>query len=846
MIEGGSVKSFWSLIPKYIFSNKKRISFIAVGIVFSISLIIALNIMLDSLTKSSVDEMIKFVGGDYDIVCQRADENVIDTLNKDTDIEKKTVVAYLGQSKIPDTIYSIELNGYEPNVTEIFNFKLSSGRYPKNNNEIALESWIVENMPQKFKIGDKIKLQTKKTIKNNKGKWEDIFLNHEFILVGTFNYIRGGENLTNIAEGYIAKGYVESIFPPKDIMYSEYFTINPKYTIMEIYEGLSQIPSFKNNEFHMNYFKVDLQQILKSMEFISLILYIIICIVASVIIYNIFSFSVTERVREFGMLRAIGASTRDIKALVLGEGLIIGVIFIPIGIIFGNIAVKLIIAAVSGYKNNSNLLQTPKTGLIASIIVGFASILIGVYLPSRKAGKISAIEAINSNNNPELQGKKIKESIGKNDKIYNVFGLSPVMAKINLRRNKNRFTTTIVSLSICITMFLMVSYIINCTDPLMNIKENLGGDFIIYSNEYNDECSLYNDDIKKITDIKGITKINKVKFVFLQMKVAPDKVTQSGIDFLGKKAKENTYSQDDLKHEVYKFNTEVYGYSKEDLELIKNSLKEGKIDIDKMQNDPIVILGQNLNYGNNTNLKVGDKINLYIPVSNGEYIVDYDVKTFTIGAMLKSDTRTRDASLNNMVIMSDKLNESYNITKGYQIVKINAEKDSYDNVEKSLREIVKYKRVVQLKTYKEELEKAKKQYLQFSLIMYSFVIIAALVSIINLINIMNMNVVLRKRELGMLRSQGFSRGEIRSMINTEGLLYGLISSAWGIGLGLVFSYLFFLISRRVMMQGMTWKLPLGTVLGTFAAVIIICVLAAMNSTRRVFNSSIIDSVRTID
>jgi ABC-type antimicrobial peptide transport system permease subunit len=77
------------------------------------------------------------------------------------------------------------------------------------------------------------------------------------------------------------------------------------------------------------------------------------------------------------------------------------------------------------------------------------------------------------------------------------------------------------------------------------------------------------------------------------------------------------------------------------------------------------------------------------------------------------------------------------------------------------------------------------------------------------------------------------------------LLYGLISSTWGIGLGLVFSYLFFLISRRVMMQGMTWKLPLGTVLGTFAAVIIICVLAAMNSTRRVFNSSIIDSVRTI-
>lgn len=841
------MKSFWSLIPKYISSNKKRVLFVAVGIIFSISLIIALNIMLETVHKSSIERMVDSTGGYYDIYCENADKNVMDTLSKDTDIEKKTIVANLGEYKIPDSVYTIKLNGYESNATELFSFKLKQGRYPKNNNEIALQSWIVESMPQKFKIGDKIKFQTKKAANNN-GKWEWVTLNHEFTITGIFDYTFNQLTLKNTALGYITREYVESVLAENEIWYQEYFTINPQYTIQQIYEGISSTPSFKNNSFKQNYYKSYLQNDSKSINFVSIILYILICIVSSIIIYNVFSFSVTERIREFGMLRAVGASPAEIKGLILGEGLIMGVIFIPIGIVFGNVIVKLIIALVSGYKNFGNLMQIPKTGLIASVIVGFASILVGVYFPAKKAAKTSAIEAINSNNNLELSGEKIKQSIEKNTKIYNTFGLPPTMALVNLKRNRKRYTTTVISLSICIVMFLMVNYLINSTDPLMNIKENMGGDFVLSSSDEGDDYSLYDKDIEKIANIEGIEKIKPIKFASLQMQVAPDKLTQSGYNYLERRSRENYSTQDDFKQKIYKFTTEVYGYSEKDFEAIKDSIKEGKLNVDEMQNNPIIILGQNLNFGNYTDMKVGDKINLYIPVYNEEgNIVDFDVRAFTIGALLRTDTRIKSEALNNMVIMSANMSDKCNISKGYQIVKINIKNSSsYDMVDKSLREIVKYNRGIKLTTYREELEKAKKQYLQLSLIMYSFILVAALVSIVNLVNIMNMNVILRKREIGMLRSQGFSKGDIRNMINTEGLLYGLISSAWGTGLGLIFSYLFFLISRKVLIQGMTWKLPLGTVLETFAAVIVICVFAAMNSTRRIFNSSIIDSVRTID
>ena len=174
-------------------------------------------------------------------------------------------------------------------------------------------------------------------------------------------------------------------------------------------------------------------------------LYIVIAIVTAVIIYNIFNISVTERIKEFGMLRAIGSSPGQIKMLVLWEGIILGCIFIPIGIILGSFITKGIIVFVSGYKDFSSIMSIPKSGIICSTVIGFLSIFMGTYSSARRASKISPIEAISSNSNLKLTGRNIKKQLQRKSFMGKLFGFTADMAYLNLNRNRKRFVTTVVS-----------------------------------------------------------------------------------------------------------------------------------------------------------------------------------------------------------------------------------------------------------------------------------------------------------------------------------------------------------------------------------------------------------------
>jgi len=118
------MKSFWSLIPRSLIKNKKRVFFIAVGIILSISLIISLSIMLDTLKTSSYKRMVEDVGGDYDGFVFAFDKKDLEKLSKDPIVDKISTVLKLGDYKVPNSKYILEVNGYEKNISEFVNFKI--------------------------------------------------------------------------------------------------------------------------------------------------------------------------------------------------------------------------------------------------------------------------------------------------------------------------------------------------------------------------------------------------------------------------------------------------------------------------------------------------------------------------------------------------------------------------------------------------------------------------------------------------------------------------------------------------------------------------------------------------
>jgi putative ABC transport system permease protein len=833
------MKSFWGLIPRNLIKNKKRVLFIAVGIILSISLIISLSIMLDTLKTSSYKRMVEDAGGDYDGFVFAFDKKDLEKLAKDPVVDKTSTLLKLGDYEVPNSKYILEVNGYEKNISEFINFKILQGRYPESNSEIAIEDWVLKAMPKKYKIGDKIKLNL------SIGNFHKFHKEEEFTLTGVFQYKFNSNQLKNTGVAYVPKDYAEVVVPPKERLYRGYLNIKPKLPMEESFKLLPATDDYKNIEFNNNSGKTFLLQSYKGIDFVSIILYIVISIVASVIIYNIFNMSVTERIREFGMLRAIGASPSKIKMLVLGEGLILGCIFIPLGIIIGNFVVKGIILLMSGYKDFSGLMNIPKKGIITSFIVGFLTIVIGVYSPAKKASKISPMEAINSNNNLQLKGKNIKKNSRMKNIISKKNGFTADMAYININRNKKRFITTVISLSISIIMFMVVNYLISCADPLKNIKAKMGGDFVISATEDAPNYALSDKDISDIKDIKDIDKIVKLKTSASPIQVPKESVTIDGVKFLAKSSKTSQQSMDDFEKQIYKFNTEIRGYTLEDLDNLEEYLLQGEIDKEKMLKEPVVILGQNLNYSNYTKLKVGDKIQVgYSVYDKDGNFWGYKNETCTIGALLMEDFKSNDGQTNNVIIVSDKVAEKYLNIKGYQNVKVSLSKNAnYDEVEKSLKQMLKKHRDATLVSYKEALEKAKKTNLQLSLIMYSFVVVVAIVSIVNLLNIMSMNVLLRKKEIGMLRAIGFGNDEVKKMIRAEGIFYGVASGFWGTAFGTVLSYIFFVLTRKSLTQGMTWSFPIVTIIALFLVTIVICLLSSMNASRRVFSSSIVESIK---
>jgi ABC-type antimicrobial peptide transport system permease subunit len=842
------MRSFWSLIPRSILKNKKRVFFIAVGIILSMSLIISLSIMVEALKKSSYQSMVDDAGGIYDILFYTSDKKGIEKLTQDPILDKISISANLGTYNPPKTNYILEINGYEKNICELVNFKLLDGRCPENDNEIAIEEWMLKYMSKKYKIGDKISLTSILKYSNVQGKTEEIKNEDEFTLVGTFEYKFNSNGEKNKATAYVTKKYVEAVLPQKLIKYCGYVTLNSSYPIEKGAQFLMSTSEYENIYFRMNYIKTFILKSLKVLNFASVVLFIIISIVASIIIYNIFNVSVMERIRDFGMLRALGASPGKIKALVLGEGLILGCVFIPLGIIIGNFLVKAAIASVSGYKDFGGIMSIPPNGIVASFIIGFLTIIMGVYSPARKASKISPMEAINSNNNLQLEGTKVKQNLRKQRIIDRIFGFAGNMAYLNLSRNRKRYLTTVVSLGISIIVFMLVSFLINSVDPIKSVRNKMGTDFIISSTLSKEEYSVAGKDVESIRNMIGIEEVNVQKNLLTTLEVPGTKITQEGMKFLKSQSNKTPKARSDFQQKIYNFNVNVLGYESDDLNSLKEHLQAGEVDIEAMNIKPIAILGQNLNYSNNTVLKVGDeiKISFLNYDGKGNYISE-ELETFVIGGLLKDNYMSTDIAVKNIVIVSNIAADKYLNLKGYQQVKVSLNKNgNYDEVKKSLENTLNNYRNISLKSYKEELEKAKKQYLQLTLIMYSFVIIVAIVSIINLLNIMSMNVILRKREIGMLRSLGFGNDEVKKMIRIEGLFYGLSSSIGGAGLGTVLSYLLFLISRKTLVEGMAWKFPTITIAMIFMATTFICLLGSVNASKRVFSSSIVESVRTLE
>ena len=183
------------------------------------------------------------------------------------------------------------------------------------------------------------------------------------------------------------------------------------------------------------------------------------------VIRNSFSISASERTREFGMLRSIGATSLQIRSAMYFEALIIAIAGIILGTAVGIIAILCLVQIVNALTTelfiaddmNGIRVVIPFWIFVIVYALTFVVVFLSCRSSARRAAKISPIEALRGVYDTKVKNKKLKTS----KLIQKYFGIGGVIADKNLRRSRKKYRTTVISLIVSIATFVGLASFLN-------------------------------------------------------------------------------------------------------------------------------------------------------------------------------------------------------------------------------------------------------------------------------------------------------------------------------------------------------------------------------------------------
>jgi len=136
--------------------------------------------------------------------------------------------------------------------------------------------------------------------------------------------------------------------------------------------------------------------------------------VGSFIIWNTFSMIVTQRSREIALLRAVGATRRQVNRSLLLEAGLLGVSASAVGVVLGAGVAKGLnaVMAVLGFSLPSTSLQVAPRTIWLSLLVGTAVTVFAAIVPARRATKVLPIEALRDSTPGARHPSRLRAALG--------------------------------------------------------------------------------------------------------------------------------------------------------------------------------------------------------------------------------------------------------------------------------------------------------------------------------------------------------------------------------------------------------------------------------------------------
>lgn len=593
------------------------------------------------------------------------------------------------------------------------------------------------------------------------------------------------------------------------------------------------------------------------------------------LIYNVFDMSVTNDIRQYGLLRTIGTTPKQVKGLVRKQAMYLFLIGTPIGVLLGILLGKGMLPVVLkafvadlGEKNVvvGSLPYLPI--IIGSVIFSALTVWISTRKSAKKASRVSPIEAV----------RYVEQSTGKIRERKHVKGaLLPRMAKANVQRNKGRMVLVIVSLMLSIILLNSVFIFTGSFDEEVYVERQMRSDFTVYTAETGlmqkgftgHSAALPENVAEAVTQRPGVKNVTKMyRNTYEDNHISCDwGVTYGKID--------NTYRNsvpenldvgwsEDNKHAALSQDGRplgnIFGISENLID--KLDIREGEKDKSvlkqKIQNENGIILiarynqkGEFTEFTENQykNMQIGDEIQFY---ENGVL-----TETFTVlakaattdmeGASLLGPGSNISSDIGGpiMYMSEEHFKELYENPSLYCVL-FDTEKEQQQDMETYLSEYTTQKNM-DIRYQSVDKLGASVQTMKNTVLLIGGLIggIFALVGIINLMNLIMTSIVTRRHEFASMQSIGMTTKQLRRMLMTESLSYVLRAGV----IGTVVAVILGVTAVKLLVENgpiwyMTFHLTILPAILLSVIYIVLALIIPMVSLRFLNRQSIVERLRT--
>lgn len=930
--------------------NRKRTIVTIVGIILATALLSALVTLVSSFQYSMIEYQ-KQKGGDFHVKFSNVKMSELSEFKNNRNIESTFETMGMGFANLDGCknedkpyayVMATDEAGFEKGC-----FNLIEGRMAKNEDEIVIPRHLKTNGRIDIKVGDEITLDIGKRYDSNTESviWENIAYEHEaetltdtvtkrYKVVGImerpgygmedysaagYTFVTYSDELAAIDNGTksevneadttltVYSRYTQKALRNKDAVTADIIGVDEKLfeksnnssVEMSAEESDRFLKEMENAKYdiYINRFLISYECVFpidgtfKALFTVAAVVALIIILTSVYCIKNSFNISITEKIRQYGMLASVGATRRQIKSSVKTEAAMLGVVGIPVGTMSGILAsfilVKVVNALSAGWLNFALSFHTSLPALILAVILSIATIYFSATGSARRAAKVTPLEAIRNTKEIKIKSAKLKTPAI----IGRIWGIGGVISYKNIKRNKKKYRTTVTSIVICSVTFIVISYFMSMAFSVVGmsyasvdyniginmsckkdldiekLSELLSGiegakDYLVgagyyfdvdkpeYTKEYGEYCGQLYDDREDVSQEFFITVLNDKSYD----KYASD----AGV----KNADTGAILVNKCTFDVY--NEKSSKYVKEEMELYKykagDTIRCGYNVYDDASSDDNAVEGDTESSTDDNNAVEGDTESG--TEDNSGYV---DEETINNGVRKTVDVTIAGVTdkvpigykgySNTLLFMNQKGFESLwgdgkngnEIKPGYAsysayVVAENA--DEYqDTFEKETEGNPEYSQIsFYVSNMDKQMRDEKSLFTLLGVFAYGLIVVIALIGITNIINTLSTGMELRSREFATLRSIGMTDKQFVGMVRLESVFISVKALVIGVPLGILISYLLCVMMNR-MDDAIIYELPYKAIILCIVVVIMLIYAIMKLSMTKLRHNNIIETIK---